>query len=72
MKSTVLLTFVVKEYLGGMISRLCYLAFSGHAYNLYDEHKLNAEILCLNILWSSYISIGIGIYSQYIGYRNIG
>ena len=46
MKSTVFVTFVVKEYLGGVISlfsivmdhqQVCYL---GHAGNLYDEHKL--------------------------------
>ena len=48
MRSTVFVTFVVKEYLGGVISlfskvvdhqQVCYLSFFS---NLYDEHKLNA------------------------------
>ena len=53
MRSTVFVTFVVKEYLGGVISlfskvvdhqQVCYLSFFS---NLYDEHKLNAEMLCI-------------------------
>ena len=47
-----IVTFVVKKYLGGMIflfskavdHQVCY---PEHAGKLYDEHKLNAEMLCL-------------------------
>ena len=53
--------------------------FSGHAGNLYNEHKLNAELLCLkcnstimNSLEQLVILVLVCfIAGSYIGYRNI-
>ena len=49
MKSTVFVTFVVKELVSRRydIKVVDHQVCSGHAGKLYNEHKLNSEMLCI-------------------------